>query len=94
MISEAIARDRFRGCLLAGAIGDALGAAVEFSSDDAIVSRFGPQGITDLTVSYGVPGAVTDDTQMPLFTAEGLLRSQTRGMSRGIVSETVVTHHA
>ncbi len=94
VISEEVARDRFRGCLLAGALGDALGAAVEFSSYDAIVSRFGPQGITDLAVSYGVPGAVTDDTQMTLFTAEGLLRSQTRGMSRGMVSVPGVTHHA
>ena len=29
-------------------------------------------------------GAITDDTQMTLFTAEGLLRAHCRGMHKGI----------
>ena len=39
-------RARFRGCLLGGAVGDALGAPVEFLSRDAILDRFGPDGIS------------------------------------------------
>jgi ADP-ribosylglycohydrolase len=31
---------RFRGCLLAGAVGDALGAPVEFATLDEIVETF------------------------------------------------------
>jgi ADP-ribosylglycohydrolase len=67
-------RSRARGCLLAGAIGDALGAPVEFDALVTIRSRFGPSGVTDFVPSpYGSAGLVTDDTQMTLFTAEALL---------------------
>jgi len=70
--------EKFTGCLLGGAIGDALGAAVEFKSIDAIRDIYGQQGITDLDFAFGRRGAITDDTQMTLFTAEGLLRAATR----------------
>ena len=62
------------GCLLGGAVGDALGAPVEFMGYDEIVENFGPCGIMEY-VPYGgrKAGAITDDTQMTLFTAEGLL---------------------
>ena len=65
---------RFRGCLLGGAVGDALGAPVEFLDLKAIRSRFGEAGIRDFAPAFGRLGAITDDTQMSLFTAEGLLR--------------------
>lgn len=65
---------RFRGCLLGGAVGDALGAAVEFDSLDEIRDRFGSSGLADYAPAYGRLGAITDDTQMTLFTAEGMLR--------------------
>ncbi|OZM79788.1 ADP-ribosylglycohydrolase [Pseudonocardia sp. MH-G8] len=74
MESLQMCRTRARGCLLAGAIGDALGAPVEFDSHARIRSRFGPAGVTDLVPSpYGPAGLVTDDTQMTLFTVEALL---------------------
>lgn len=78
--------DRFRGCLLGGAVGDALGAPVEFMSRDQILARYGDEGISDFDVAYGRRGAITDDTQMTLFTAEGLLRAYHRSVDRGIVS--------
>lgn len=77
-------RDRYRGCLIGGAVGDALGAAVEFNSLAEIKSRFGPQGIQQFAKAYGGLGRITDDTQMTMFTAEGLLRATVRGYSRGI----------
>lgn len=67
---------RVRGMLLAGALGDALGAPVEFDSLAAIRARFGPRGVTGLEPAYGRRGAITDDTQMTLFTAEGLIRGK------------------
>lgn len=91
VISQA---SRSRGCLLGGAIGDALGAAVEFDSLDSIRSRFGPAGITDFAPAYGRIGAITDDTQMTLFTAEGLLRAALRASSRGMVSVPSTVSHA
>lgn len=68
--------DRYRGCLLGGAVGDALGGGVEFLSLAEIQNRHGPAGVTGYVPAYGRLGAITDDTQMTLFTAEGLLRNQ------------------
>ena len=79
-------RQRSLGCLLGGAVGDALGAPVEFLRRSEILSRFGPQGIRRYAPAYGRLGAITDDTQMALFTAEGLLRSWVRGYLKGISS--------
>ena len=42
------AKEHFRGCLLGGAVGDALGAPVEFLSLAEIKRRFGPTGVTSL----------------------------------------------
>ena len=68
----------FAGCLLGGAVGDALGAAVEFDSIGAIRRQYEGNGIENYAPCYGRKGAITDDTQMTLFTAEGLLRAWCR----------------
>jgi ADP-ribosylglycohydrolase len=85
---------RFLGCLLGGAVGDALGAPVEFMSRTEILRRFGPNGITNYAPAFGGLGTVTDDTQMTLFTAEGLIRGWVRGCFKGITSYAGVTAHA
>jgi ADP-ribosyl-[dinitrogen reductase] hydrolase len=87
-------RSRVRGCLLGGAIGDALGAPVEFMRLTEIKARFGPQGIAEYAKAYGRIGAITDDTQMTLFTAEGLLRAYARGNQENICSVSAVVCHA
>lgn len=85
---------RFRGCLLGGAVGDALGAPVEFKDLKAIRAAFGPGGIRDFVPAYGRLGAITDDTQMTLFTAEGIIRTHVRGMMRGLTTVEGVVGHA
>ncbi len=85
---------RYRGCLLGGAVGDALGASVEFLSLSEIRARFGAAGLRDYAPAYGRIGAITDDTQMTLFTAEGLLRAHNRGIQKGIVHTPTVVYHA
>jgi ADP-ribosylglycohydrolase len=85
---------RFLGCLLGGAVGDALGASVEFMTRAEILRRFGPEGITQYAPAYGGLGKITDDTQMTLFTAEGLIRGWVRGCFKGITSYPAVTAHA
>jgi ADP-ribosylglycohydrolase len=85
---------RFLGCLLGGAVGDALGAPVEFMSRAEILRRFGPKGIAQYAPAYGGLGTITDDTQMTLFTAEGLIRGWVRGRFRGIATYSGVTAHA
>ena len=75
---------RIQGSLLAGAVGDALGYTVEFMSEDEISRRFGANGITEFCLCNGL-AKISDDTQMTLFTATGLLFGTTRGMTRGIM---------
>ena len=65
--------ERSVGCLLGGAVGDALGAPVEFMSMDEIRRRYGDAGIMGYVEFWSGQGAFTDDTQMTLFTAEGLI---------------------
>jgi ADP-ribosylglycohydrolase len=66
----------FEGCLLGLAIGDALGAPVEFLQLDGIKAKYGEAGIQDLDEWRGFPaGAYTDDTQMALATAMGCERA-------------------
>ncbi|GIU92725.1 MAG: putative ADP-ribosylglycohydrolase [Acidimicrobiia bacterium] len=72
-------RSRVLGCFLGGAVGDALGAPVEFLSLPEILSRYGPAGVSGYVEDGGV-GRFTDDTQMTLFTAEGLLRARAAGL--------------
>ena len=72
---DTLLASRYRGCLLGGAVGDALGAPVEFMDIAAIRKRFGAAGIRDFVPYAGKLGSITDDTQMTLFTAEGLLRA-------------------
>ncbi|MCI2417115.1 ADP-ribosylglycohydrolase family protein [Saccharopolyspora sp. K220] len=66
--------ERVLGCFLGGALGDALGADLEFKTAEEITARFGADGPSGLREAYGVHGAITDDTQMTLFTAEGMIR--------------------
>ena len=47
-------KDQFRGCLVGGAVGDALGYAVEFLDEQEIFDRYGKNGITAYTL-WNVP---------------------------------------
>ena len=94
MTASPSAQLRIRGSLLGGAVGDALGAPIEFDSLSEIVGKFGPQGIRDFAPAYGMVGAITDDTQMALFTAEGVIRAYVRARRKGICAPESVVHHA
>ncbi len=69
--------DKIQGCLLGGAAGDALGYEVEFWDEYQILSHFGKPGITEYALHDGL-AEISDDTQMTLFTANGLLASDAR----------------
>ena len=67
-------KNRIKGSLLGGAVGDALGYQIEFKRNikDKEITRFKDKGI------------ISDDTQMTLFTANALIWRETRESMRGI----------
>ncbi|MFF1867301.1 ADP-ribosylglycohydrolase family protein [Kitasatospora herbaricolor] len=92
----AVYRARLRGCLLGGAIGDALGHPVEGLSLPAIRARYGERGVTGPVPDLdGVTGRISEETQLTLFTAEGWLGGYARAMAKGISgAETAMVHDA
>ncbi len=79
------AKDQVLGCMVSGAVGDALGYAVEFISYDSIVKKYGERGITQFALDRHGVAEISDDTQMSLFTAAGILLGMTRSYIRGIM---------
>lgn len=82
--------DKIRGSLIGGAVGDALGYPVEFiNSYMGIKKRYGNNGITRLDITqWWLPdedkynkALISDDTQMTLYTACGLLNAKAQGKS-------------
>ncbi len=80
--------EKIKGCLYGGALGDALGYPVEFLDRDSIMQHYGPGGIRNLVVDKETGKAiVSDDTQMTLFSAVGLMYVDTRYCTYGALSE-------
>lgn len=78
-------QDKCRGSLIGGAIGDAFGYPVEFVySFNAIRFKYSEDGVTEYDTRYPWLGSsvrhdkalFSDDTQMTLYTAEGLLEAE------------------
>lgn len=78
--------NKYRGCLLGGAAGDALGFPVEFLQDEQIFKKYGENGITEYEL-YNDVAEISDDTQMTLFTANGLLRGSASGRKCGNMAD-------
>ena len=75
-------QDAIRGCLIGGAAGDALGYAIEFVDENYIFSKYGSRGITEYQIDPNTGKAlISDDTQMTLFTAAGLVNARDKGGS-------------
>lgn len=74
-------QDKIRGSLVGGAVGDALGYSVEFMSHADIVHKYGDCGITRYELDrLSGRALISDDTQMTLFTALGLLNAKRLGL--------------
>lgn len=67
--------ERFTGCMVGGAVGDALGYLIEDMDLKTIHKKYGPYGLRTILklASNDKKSVVSDDTQMALFTADGLL---------------------
>lgn len=78
--SGALTRDLFRGSLLWGAVGDAMGRPFEGWPAAAIVDRIGRRGPRTYEKwrgwCAGPTGTITDDTQLTMAVAESLVASR------------------
>lgn len=83
-MEQNIVKEKFLGCILGGAVGDALGYPIEFRPAEEIFIIYGENGIQDYELFHG-KALISDDTQMTLFTANGLLEGFTRLCLRGIM---------
>lgn len=69
---------RVMGCLLGGALGDAFGYPLEFRTRAQICAAYGAEGLMEPRLANGLL-PVSDDTQMTLYTADGLLGAVAAG---------------
>lgn len=83
-------KNRFMGVLPGLAIGDALGAPIEFLTEDGVAESH-PEGVREITGGGGLEwkrGEPTDDTQLALLLAEslaGLGRLDLADLSRRLI---------
>lgn len=86
--------DNYKSCLLGGAIGDALGWPVEFIRLSTIKSKYGQNGITDLKIYKNGLSEITDDTQMTIFTADGLLKSAIKNFDENEIPDMSIVYES
>ena len=65
--------DKIRGYIYGSAYGDALGAPIEFLSHEAIIHRYGPDGINEPIVRANW----TDDTEIMMAVGKGIIAEKT-----------------
>lgn len=76
-MGKRIMLDKHRGCLLGGAIGDALGYTVKTEAYEEIEEKYGNEGIRLCELSKN-KARISCNTQLTLFTADGLLQAEAR----------------
>lgn len=86
-LPKILLKDRFIGCILGGAIGDAMGYAVEGLAPLELEQYFEDGKITEPYINEETGKMlISDDTQMTLFTMDGMMWAYIRCNSRGIGS--------
>lgn len=79
MISK---RDAFHGCLLGLAIGDAMGYPADTKTWAQLQEEYGPYGLLGYDLRNGY-AEISSNTQLAVFSCNGLLLGQTRGQVYG-----------
>ncbi|MEB3367916.1 ADP-ribosylglycohydrolase family protein [Saccharopolyspora mangrovi] len=71
----AASRDRFLGAVLGCAVGEAMGMPIASDNWDEIRARHGADGLTEYVPAGHPSGRLGSDTQLLLFSVEGVLRA-------------------
>ena len=83
--------DKVRGCMLGGAVGDALGYPVMNLNIDDIRKEHGENGISEYLLDENGKAGISDITQLSLFTANGILAGKTKACKIGTEGPDVAT---
>ena len=75
-------RDAFHGCLLGLAIGDAMGYPADTKTWPQLQEEYGPYGLLGYDLRNGY-AEISSNTQLAVFSCNGLLLGQTRGQVYG-----------
>jgi len=78
--------ERIEGCLFGMAIGDGYGYPTEFLRIDEIIKKWPPNGPTE---PEGNPILVTDDTQMAIAVANGIINSEKDDYSKEALEKNI-----
>ena len=70
--------NRYQGCLLGLAVGDAMGYTIDEKSWREIQTAYGPNGLLGYDIANGVV-ELSSYTPLAAYTANGLLVALTRG---------------
>ncbi len=84
MIDASLMHEKRKACLFGGAIGDAFGYEIEFSSITAIQNHYGETGLQH-PVFHDGKLVVSDDTQMTLFTLEAVSACDAMTSTRDVI---------
>ena len=84
MIDAPLLQEKREACLFGGAIGDAFGYEIEFSSITVIQNHYGETGLQQPAFHDGKL-VVSDDTQMTLFTLEAVSSCDTRTSTSDLI---------
>lgn len=76
--------NKIYNCILAGAVGDALGEPIRDMGYDVIIEEYGKNGYTDLKVDSDDKARITANTQLTIFTIDALIRAYTKYYIYGI----------
>ncbi|WP_280205912.1 ADP-ribosylglycohydrolase family protein [Nocardia cyriacigeorgica] len=82
------------GCLLGGAVGDALGASVENLTLSEIRGRYGRRGFRGKVAEYSnqpteFTGRTSEESQLALLVVEAMIRSSVRARDHGTGAPTI-----
>ncbi len=87
-------RDRFLGAVLGGAVGEALGTPIAAANWAEIQNRHGSHGLAEYVPAGHPAGRLGSDTQLLLFSLEGMIRANVGRRREGASHPTRHVQHA